>query len=112
MSTIPLHPAYDTDNSPAKKRRAMIVGAETISYIGSPIKAAKAFISIAEKKKDLPLRVQFGSDSLVLVRHTALKTIADGEKWASVSNSTNVDGTDAKEYTKNLFAVLGAITTP
>ena len=108
MSIIPPHPAYDTDNSPTKKRRAMLVGADTsINFIGSPIKAAKAFISIAEKKKDLPLRVQFGSDSLAIVRHTALKTISDGEKWASVSHSTNVDGTDSEEYTKNLLVALG-----
>jgi len=108
MTVIPPHPAYETDNSPTKKHRSIQGGAETsIAYIGSPIKAAKAFISLAEKKKDLPLRVQFGSDSLALVRHTAMKTISDGEKWEGVSHSTNVDGTDSEEYTKNLLAALG-----
>ena len=109
MSAIPPHPAYDTENSPVKQRRDMLIGDNSNSvYIGSPIKAAKAFISIAEKRKDLPLRIQFGSDSLAIVRHTALKTISDGEKWASVSHSTNVDGIDSKEYTKNLLVALGS----
>jgi hypothetical protein len=108
MTTIPPHPAYDTDNSPTKKRRSMLVGTDSsILFIGSPIKAAKAFITLAEKRQDLPLRVQFGSDSLAVVRHTAMKTISDSEGLESLSHSTNVDGIDAKEYTKNLLVALG-----
>ena len=106
MTIIPPLPAYDTDNSPTKMRRTMLVGG-SIPSIGSPIKAAKAFISLAENRQDLPLRVQFGSDSLAIVQHTATKTISDGEKWESISHSTNVDGIDSKEYTKNLLAALG-----
>jgi len=109
---LPLHPAYDTDNSPAKQHRSMHMGTGTggsgITFIGNPEKAAKAFITLAEKKRqDLPLRIQFGSDSLAVVRHAAMKTISDGEKLESVSHSTNVDGVDAKEYTKHLLTVLG-----
>jgi hypothetical protein len=109
---LPLHPAYDTDNSPAKQHRSMHMGTGTagsgIPFIGSPEKAAKAFITVAEKKRqDLPLRIQFGSDSLAFVRYTAMKTISDGEKLESVSHSTNVDCVDAKEYTKHLLTVLG-----
>ena len=107
MTVIPPLPAYDTDNSPTKKRRSMMVGADNFPSIGSPIKAAKAFISLAEQRQDLPLRVQFGTDSLALVRHTATTTISNGEKWESISHSTNVDGIDPKEYTKNLLAALG-----
>jgi NAD(P)-dependent dehydrogenase (short-subunit alcohol dehydrogenase family) len=107
MTVIPPLPAYDTDTSPTKKQRTLFVGANSIPSIGSPIKAAKAFISLAENRQDLPLRVQFGTDALAIVRHTALKTISDGEKWESVSHSTNVDGIDSKEYTKNLLAALG-----
>ena len=107
MEVIPPHPAYDTDNSPTKKRRSLLVGAETsVPFIGSPIKAAKAFISLAEKRQVLPLRIQFGSDSLAIVQHTAKKTISDSEKWETVSHSTNVDGIDSKEYTKNILAAL------
>ena len=110
MPTLPLHPAYDTESSPAKQHRTMLMGTGTnsgIPFIGSPEKAAKAFITLAQMRQDLPLRVQFGTDSLAYVRHTAMKTISDGEKLESVSHSTNVDGIDPKEYTKNLLAVLG-----
>jgi NAD(P)-dependent dehydrogenase (short-subunit alcohol dehydrogenase family) len=107
MAAIPPHPAYDTDNSPTKKRRFMMVGDTSVQSIGIPEKAAKAFISLAEKKQDLPLRIQLGSDALALVQHTAMKTISDSEKWESVSHSTNVDGIDSKEYTKNLLTALG-----
>jgi hypothetical protein len=108
MTIILPNPAYDTETSPTKKQRAMLVGDDTrIPFIGSPVKAAKAFISLAEKRQELPLRVQFGSDSLTVVRHTAMKTISDSEKWESVSHSTNVDGIDSKEYTKNLLVALG-----
>ena len=78
-----------------------------LPFIGSPDKAAKAFLTLAEKRQELPLRVQFGSDSLAVVRHTAQKTISDSEKTESISHSTNVDGIDSQEYTKNLLAALG-----
>jgi hypothetical protein len=104
--TLPLHPAYDGDNSLTKRNRSMFTGSG-FPFIGSPEKAAKAFISLAGKKEDLPLRVQLGTDSFVVVRNTAMKTFSDGEKWESVSHSTNVDGIDSKEYAKNLLAALG-----
>ena len=110
MTTLPLHPAYDTENSPTKQHRSVLMGTGTdsgIPFIGNPIKAAKAFITLAEMRQDLPLRVQLGSDSLAYVRHTAMKTISDGEKLESISHSTNVDGVDSKEYTKTLLAALG-----
>ena len=84
----------------------MLTGGE-FPFIGSPEKAAKAFITLAEKRQELPLRVQLGSDSLIVVRHAAMKTISDSEKLESLSHSTNVDGIDPKEYTKNLLAALG-----
>ena len=75
--------------------------------VGSPEKTAKVFITLAEKRKELPIRVQLGSDSITIVQHTAKKTISDSEKFESLSHLTNVDGTDAKEYNKNLLAALG-----
>ena len=110
MTVIPPHPAYDTDNSPTKQHRSMLTGhgaGNGISFIGSPEKAAKVFITLAKKRQELPLRVQLGSDSLAIVRHTALKTISDSEKLESVSHSTNVDGIDSTEYTKKLLVALG-----
>ena len=106
MTTLPLHPAYDGDNSQTNQNRSLLMG-KVFPFIGSPEKAARAFVTLAEKKQDLPLRVQLGTDSLLALRHTAMKTISDGEKWESISHSTNVDGIDSKEYTKNLLAALG-----
>ena len=105
-TTLPLHPAYDTEDSQTKRNRSMLTGGE-FPFIGSPEKAAKAFITLAEKRQELPLRVQLGSDSLAFVRYTAMKTISDSEKLESVSHSTNVDGIDPKEYTKSLLVALG-----
>ncbi|KAF8958851.1 hypothetical protein BDZ97DRAFT_1736274 [Flammula alnicola] len=104
MTILPPHPAYDTPNSPTTQYRAML---GVLPFIGSPAKAAKAFLSLAEKRQDLPLRIQFGSDALAVVRHTAHRTISDSEKWESLSHSTNVDGIDEQEYTKNLLVALG-----
>ncbi|KAH0582012.1 hypothetical protein H2248_011668 [Termitomyces sp. 'cryptogamus'] len=105
MRVLPPHPDYTADTSPAKQYRTMLAG---LPFIGDPEKAAKAFLDLAEEKQDLPLRVQFGSDALAVIRHTAMKTISDSEKWESISHSTsNLDGIDPKEYTMNLLAALG-----
>ena len=91
MEVIPPHPAYDTNNSPTKKHCSLLVGAEySVPFIGSPIKAAKVFISLAKKRQVLPLRVQFRSNSLVIVQHTDKKTISDSEEWETISHSTSV----------------------
>lgn len=105
MTVIAPHPAYDNDKSPTKQQRSLLDNAT--SFIGSPEKAAKAFITLAEKRKKLPFRLQFGTDSYTIVQHTALKTISDSKKFESLSHSTNVDGTDSDEYAKNLLAALG-----
>lgn len=80
---------------------------DKIPFIGDRTRAAKAFLTLSEKRRELPLRIQFGSDSLAIVRHTAKKTILDSEKWADVSHSTNQEGIDSEEYTKNLLVALG-----
>ena len=107
-TTLPIHPAYDTDSddSLTKRNRSVLTGG-AFPFIGSPQKAARAFITLTEKREELPLRVQFGTDSLAVVRHAAMKTISDSEKLESLSHSTNVDGIDPKEYTKHLLAALG-----
>ncbi|KDR84661.1 hypothetical protein GALMADRAFT_151451 [Galerina marginata CBS 339.88] len=104
MTILPPHPAYDTPTSPAKQFRAML---DLLPFIGDINRAAKAYMTLAEKREELPLRIQFGSDCLAVVRHTALRTISDSERWESISHSTNVDGIDPPEYTKNLLAALG-----
>ncbi|PPQ98769.1 hypothetical protein CVT24_003327 [Panaeolus cyanescens] len=103
MSILPIHPAYDTPTSPVKQYRDMF---HALPFIGSPERAAKAFVSLAGRR-DLPLRIQFGSDSLAIVRHMAATTIADSERFESLSHSTNIDGINPPEYTKALLAHLG-----
>ena len=104
MTILPPHPAYDTPTSPTRKYRAAF---GSLPFIGLPERAAKAYVRLAEKRSELPLRIQFGSDSLTVIRHTALKTISDSEKWEEISHSTNIDGIDPKEYTQSLLAALG-----
>ena len=101
MKILSPHPAYAT--SPTTQFRSML---GVIPFIGSPEKAAKAFVALAQKKDQLPLRIQLGTDSLTIVRHMAAKTLADSEKWGTISHSTNVDGIDAQDYTKNLLVAL------
>ncbi|KAF9464279.1 hypothetical protein BDZ94DRAFT_1282125 [Collybia nuda] len=103
LTILPPHPAYKADNSPTSQYRAML---RHIPFIGSPERAAKALLTLSGKK-DLPLRIQLGSDAATLIRHTARKTIADSEKWEDIAHSTNIDGIDPPEYTKSLLAALG-----
>lgn len=105
MTILPPLPVYDVDDSPTKQQRAMLGG--PLHLIGNSAKVAKAFITISEKRKEVPVRIQLGTDSMVVVQHTAKKTIADSQKWEALSHSTNEDGTDVKEYTKGLLAFLG-----
>lgn len=104
MKMVPIHPAYDGDNSPAKLQRSMLGSQTETSLIGDMAKAAKAFIILADKKQGLPMRVQLGSDVHAVVRYTAMKTVSDCEKWENFSHSTNVDGLDHKDYTEKLLA--------
>lgn len=83
-------PQYDSENSPSVLFRKQVIGQP---FIGDPARAAKALVRIADMDKP-PLRIQLGSESLLIVRHKAMKTIADGEKYEELTHSTNVDGID------------------
>lgn len=75
--------------------------------LGSPEKAATAFIKLADTPiADLPLRVQFGSDSYALIKGKAQKTIDDLEKWAHVSHSTNHDSVDTEKTLETLAKTI------
>ena len=65
--------------------------------LGDPVKMAKAVQKIAGEPNP-PLRLQLGSEALVIARFEAEKTIADGEKWAELSHSTDRDGVDGIAY--------------
>ncbi|TFY62812.1 hypothetical protein EVJ58_g3632 [Rhodofomes roseus] len=86
---IPAPPQYDSPESPTVQFRKMI--AQT--YIGDPAKAAKALVQIADMD-ELPLRIQLGTECLLVVRNKAMKTIQDGENHAELAHSTNMDGVD------------------
>ena len=103
MTILPQLPAYADPKSPTSQYRSML---GTIPFIGHPQRAAKAFLTLAARRKDLPLRVQFGSDCLAVVVHTANTTISDSKKWESIIHSTNVDGINAEEYTRHLLEIL------
>ena len=105
MTILPPLPVYDVDDSPTKPQRALF--SNPLHLVGDPDKVAKAFITVAEKRKEIPSRLQIGTDSVVVVQHTAKKTIADSQKWESLSHSTNEDGTNIEEFTKGLLAYLG-----
>jgi len=75
------------------------------SHIGNPERFATAVIKLADTNgADLPMRIQFGSESLGLVRNKAQKTIDDGKKWAKLSHSTNHDGVDEESVLARLAA--------
>ncbi|KZT11169.1 NAD(P)-binding protein [Laetiporus sulphureus 93-53] len=97
MMRLPVHPKYDTPESPTVQFRKMT--AQTL--IGDPAKAAKAIMQIADLS-DPPLRIQLGTECLLVVMKKALKTIKDGEKYAELAHSTNADGVD-KESVLEMF---------
>ncbi|KAH9930883.1 uncharacterized protein B0H18DRAFT_1143444 [Fomitopsis serialis] len=99
---FPAPPQYDTPESPTVRFRKMT--AQT--YIGDPAKAAKALVQIADMD-ELPLRIQLGTESLLVVRNKAVRTIQDGERYAELAHSTNVDGVD-KDAVLEMFKEINA----
>lgn len=101
MYVLPQHPAYVDPGTPSSQVRAML---SKIPMIGSAEKMGKAIIRLADEPK-LPLRVQFGSDSLALIKMKASSTIRDADQWAELSHSTNLDGVDGIKYMEMITAV-------
>ena len=102
MIRVPVHPKYDNPTAPTVLYRQMLEQ----PFIGDPAKAAKALMHIASMA-DPPTRVQLGTDSLLAVRHQALGTIRDGERFADLAHSTNLDGVD-KDKVWEMFAQAAA----
>ena len=62
---------------------------------GDPEKAAAALIKLSYiPAKELPTRIQFGSDCWAIVKARAEATVRDALKWSQISHSTNKDGVD------------------
>lgn len=98
---IPPHPAYTHAGNPCAQFRRLHEA--EFPFLGSATRMGEALYKLADEPK-LPLRVQFGSESLFLVRSQAEKTIRDGEQFAAVSHSTNREDMDGEEYVKSLMA--------
>ena len=90
--SLPSLPCYTTDTSPSEQMRRL---RNPDLFIGDPAKAAKAIMRIA-REKDIPIRIQLGTESLMMVRNKALRTIKDGEAWEELAHSTNADGVDTQ----------------
>ena len=66
-----------------------------MKLVGDPEKAAAALIKLSHVPvNELPTRVQFGSDSLAIVKARAEATVRDAAKWSEISCSTDKDGVD------------------
>lgn len=90
MVRLPPLTQYDTPHSSmtiVKQTRAKM------RPIGDPARAAKAMVQVADMA-DLPLRVQLGTDAMLLVRNKALKTVQDGERLEAFSSQTDADDVD------------------
>lgn len=74
-------------------------------YLGNPDRLSEAILKLADlNRKELPLRLQFGTDSLTLVVAKAEETVRDSKKWADLSHSTNHDWVDKETVMSQLSA--------
>ncbi|KAF8900203.1 hypothetical protein CPB85DRAFT_1439647 [Mucidula mucida] len=96
-----VHPAYDYPTNPAAMFREL--GKADFAHLGSPNRMAEALFKLASEPK-LPLRIQFGSDTLWLIKRQAQQTIAQAEKWAHVARSTDKEDMDGEAYAAALAA--------
>lgn len=97
LVNYPIPPQYAAPGTPSSVLRKMLYG----EMIGDPAKAAQALLRIA-KEPNPPLRLQLGSECLMIIREKAKQTLRDNEKWEDLSHSTNLDGY-AKEMVLQQF---------
>ena len=99
MIRLPPLPQYDLPHSPMNiMKRAR----EQATFVGDPARAAKAIMEIAGME-DPPVRVQLGTDALLLVRNKALRVIKDGERMEAFSSQTDAEDVD-REKLLQMFA--------
>ena len=87
LERIPRHPLYAHETSPTSLFKKM---AENVTPIGDPAKAAKAMMAVASLPNP-PMRVQFGTESITMIRKKAQKTLDDTYEYEELSHSTNFD---------------------
>lgn len=97
--------AYSAPDTPTSQWRALHEKTD-VTGTGSPEKAATALIKLSHVPvRELPIRIQFGSDAWALVKNKAEGTARDAVKWSEISHSTNKDGAD-KEAIIRMMASL------
>ena len=79
--------------------------ADPRTFIGDPVKAGQALFKLGGRK-DLPLRVQLGTDASCLVRFTAKRTMEDtmNPELEDIAASTNMDGVGKEMVTQSIEA--------
>ncbi|EKM52014.1 uncharacterized protein PHACADRAFT_262462 [Phanerochaete carnosa HHB-10118-sp] len=105
LKVMPVHPKYADPNSPCAVFRKMTFDG-SMKPIGDPQKAARTLVKIAGLA-DVPLRLQLGTECMVIVAGKAKETLANVEKYADIAHSTNSDGVD-KDAVLSMFAMYVA----
>jgi NAD(P)-dependent dehydrogenase (short-subunit alcohol dehydrogenase family) len=75
--------------------------------LGDPQKAAQAILKIASAN-DAPLRLLLGSDAVMMAGQVITARAAEDAKWRALSESTNADDADAREWLAALSKIVGA----
>ncbi|KAL4248907.1 short-chain dehydrogenases/reductases (SDR) family protein [Abortiporus biennis] len=101
MITLPSLPIYTTDDAPSEQMRRLL-GHKAAAATGDPKKSAKAFIKLANEKNKLPLRVQLGTDSSLIVSFKAKQTLEDAKVWEDFAASTNANDVDKEQLVQQL----------
>lgn len=74
--------------------------------LGDPAKAAQAILQIAGIEAP-PLRLLLGSDAVLLAAQALAVRGAEDAKWRALSESTNADDSDAREWLASLSKLIG-----
>src|SRR5579872_5028435 len=84
---------YAVPDAPTTRWRAILPKSEATG--GDPERAAAALIKLSHVPvRELPPRIQFGTDSWAIVKAKTEATARDVAKWSEVSHSTNKDRVD------------------
>lgn len=99
---LPTLEAYEQDHSPSQAMKRI---RDPKAFIGDPGRAGQALFKIGGRR-DLPMRVQLGTDSSRLVRLKAKRTMEDAmnPEWEELADSTNVDGVDTETVLQRIEA--------
>ena len=103
METIPSLPVYRQAHAPSEAVRQMI---DPKSFIGDPKKCGQTLYEVG-CRKDLPIRLQLGTDALLLARLKTQKTVEATLKpeLQEIAHSTNADDIDKTQVIAGLEAL-------